>query len=36
LKPAADKVRVIVRDSQSGKIGSVDVPVQVFSSPKKP
>jgi len=36
LKPSAAKVRVIVRDSQSGKIGSVDVPVQAFSSPKKP
>ena len=35
LKPSVARVRVIVRDNQSGKIGSVDVPVEAFTGPKK-
>ena len=36
LNPAAAKVRIIVRDITSGKIGSLDIPVEAFSSAAKP
>lgn len=35
LKPSVAKVRVIVRDNQSGKIGSVDIPAEAFTASKK-